>query len=115
MPDRLVALLLQEWREAERERLALPPDASAEARATAQRRVDTLRTAYHEAHRVLGELHDRSTTAPRVSLHQASEADLAKAFAYTGMAARNDTEDSEIADATAESEAESAHRDRANA
>ena len=53
MPDRLVAQLLKEWREADRALEAIPTDAPPEQYADAQRRVDSLRTAYHEAARVL--------------------------------------------------------------
>ena len=52
MPERIVAALLCEWRNAERELLAARP----RDRVEAQRRVDSLRTAYHEAARALEEL-----------------------------------------------------------
>jgi hypothetical protein len=49
MPDRIVAMLLREWRQAERDlEVAHPGD-----RDDLQRRVDSLRTGYHEAARAL--------------------------------------------------------------
>jgi hypothetical protein len=79
MPHRLIALLLQDWREAERELATLPGDAPAEVRAAAQGRVASTRTGYQEAHRALQELY---------RLDGASDAQPATPYAYTGMVPR---------------------------
>jgi hypothetical protein len=79
MPHRLIARLLQEWREAERDLATLRSDAPAEVRAAAQGRVASLRTGYQEAHRALQELH---------RLDGPSDGQPATPYAYTGMVPR---------------------------
>jgi hypothetical protein len=61
MPERLVALLLREWRQAERDLDSLPSTAKRRDRADAERRVETLRAAYQESARALEQLHAAGT------------------------------------------------------